>query len=217
MRKKMKPFYRFIWLNTRGFFRLFYRHRVYGLEHRWNHGAIIASNHTSFYDPPILAISSDEEVHFLARSSLFRYPLFANLIEALNSHPIQLDAKNISVFRKTRHLLEQGKKIVMFPEGSRSYENHLGSFKPGLGSLIYMARTAVIPAYIAGSHEVWGRRRKFPKLRGKTACVFGSPIRYEEFSGLEKKEAQKQILLRLRNAIDELRHWYESGAEGSPP
>ena len=61
------------------------------------------------------------------------------------------------------------------------------------------------------------RNRKFPKLFGKTAVVFGSPILWKDYADMGKREAQELIAQRLSHSITVLRKWYEEGAEGIPP
>ena len=199
------------------FFKVLYRHRVYGLEHYYEKDAIIAGNHASFYDPPILAISWPQEVHFLARETLFRNRFFGGLIRSLNSHPVSGDAGDIATFKTICQLLKEGKKIILFPEGKRSATGSLGPLKPGIALLTARAQSAVIPAYIHGTFNIWNRNRKWPKLWGKTACVFGSAIRWEEFSHLPKREAQEALTERLRESIESLRVWYEGGRKGPSP
>ncbi len=213
----MKLLYRIILMLTWIFFKGVYRHRVYGLEHFYTKSAILAPNHTSFLDPPLVAISWPGEVHFLARESLFRVPLLGPLIRALNAHPVTGDASDIAVFKTVTLLLKEGKQLILFPEGTRSDDDALGVIKPGISLLIARANSAIIPTYVHGTFEIWGRERKFPKLCGKTACVFGSPILWESFAHLEKKEAQRALADRLFCSITALRSWYESGAEGIPP
>jgi 1-acyl-sn-glycerol-3-phosphate acyltransferase len=75
----------------------------------------------------------------------------------------------------------------------------------------------VIPCYIDGAYEAWGRHRKWPRLFGRVSCVFGSPILAETFSHLEKKEAQAQISAAIEAAILKLKEWLKNGAEGIPP
>lgn len=203
----------FAWL----FFKILYRHKVYGLKHVYKGSAIIAANHTSFYDPPILAISWPQEVHFLARESLFKYTLFGLFIRKLNSHPVQGDTSNIRAFKAIQELLASGKKVILFPEGTRAYQNQLGELKSGVAFLVLRSQTVVIPAYIHGTFSIWNRGKKLPKLWGKTVCVFGSPISYQEFQDLDKKQAQKVLTGRLAESIQNLRAWYEGGAEGEPP
>src|SRR4029077_3846224 len=122
----------FAWI----FFKLVYRHKVYGREHFYKGAAIIASNHSSYYDPPILAISWPEEVHFLAREGLFKNPLFGGLIRKLNSHPVSGDASDIKVFKLICSLLAEGKKIILFPEGKRGDTDALDTLKPGIAMLV---------------------------------------------------------------------------------
>lgn len=214
--KKMKFLYRWVIFKAWYLFRILYRHKVYGLEHYVKRAAIIAPNHTSYYDPPIAAISWPEEVHFLARESLFRNPLFGRFIRALNSHPVSGDVSDVSIFKMIISLLKEGKQVVLFPEGART-EGELGEIKPGIGMLVMRSKSAIVPTYIHGANEIWDIHRKVPKLRGRTACVFGTPILWEAFAHLEKREAQEKISEQLREALLALKAWYESGAKGTPP
>lgn len=209
--------YRFTIAVIKAFFKLLYRHKVYGLEHYHEGGALITSNHVSFYDPPILAISWPEEVHFLARETLFKIPLFGRFIYALNARPVKGTAKDIATFRTVCTLLSEDKKVLLFPEGRRSSDNQLAPFKPGTSFLMLRTHKAIIPAYLYGPYDIWNRHRKFPKLWGRTYCIFGSPLRYEEFASLEKKEAEKAISERLHAKILALKTWFEEGAKDSPP
>jgi 1-acyl-sn-glycerol-3-phosphate acyltransferase len=199
------------------FFKTLYRHKVYGLEHYYAQAAVIASNHCSNFDPCILATSWPDEVHFLAREGLFKNPAFAWLIRNLNAHPVSGDAGDIVVFKLICHLLNEGKKIILFPEGTRGITDELGPLKPGIAMLVSRTKTAVIPAYVHGTFYLWNRERKFPRLWGKTACVFGSPILWEQFAHLDKKDAQYALTEKLAEAIQRLRAWYEAGAKGTPP
>ncbi|HAZ15506.1 MAG: hypothetical protein A2Y28_05080 [Chlamydiae bacterium GWC2_50_10] len=201
----------------RFFFKLCYRLKIYGLEHHFTGGALIASNHASFFDPPLLAVAWPEEVYFLARETLFNIPLFGRFIYALNARPVRGTAKDIAVFKLLCSLLEEEKKIILFPEGSRALNNRLGPLKQGASFLILRTHKAIIPAYIHGTYDVWNRKRKFPKLFGKISCIFGSPLRYQEFASLEKKAAEAALTQRLKERILALKEWFEAGAQGSPP
>ncbi|MBI2743841.1 MAG: 1-acyl-sn-glycerol-3-phosphate acyltransferase [Chlamydiales bacterium] len=209
--------YRSILSLAKLFFKLTYKHQVFGLEHFTHGGAIIAANHASFFDPPIGAISSPEEVHFLARESLFKFPLFGTLIRALNSHPVRGDAGDVAVFKTICSLLNEGKKVLLFPEGTREQSDKLEEIKPGMALLISRTGAFVQPLYIHGTFDIWSRYRKYPKLSGKTASVFGSPIRYESFAHLPKREANEAFSKELERSLNALRAWYEAGAHGSPP
>ncbi|MEN9344355.1 MAG: putative 1-acyl-sn-glycerol-3-phosphate acyltransferase [Chlamydiota bacterium] len=215
--KGMTLLYRLVVFVVWCFFKIFYRHKVYGLRHFKKGSAIIAANHSSFYDPPVLAVSSPEEVHFLARQGLFKNPLFGWLIRSLNSHPVKGSAADITVFKTIHQLLLEGEKVVLFPEGARGDTPHLSALKPGIALLIARAESTVIPTYIHGTFAIFNRFCRFPKLSGKTACVFGSPIPWSDFAHLDKKEAQQALLQKLTLSIQNLEAWYREGAKGSPP
>lgn len=196
---------------------IFYRHRVYGKENIPWGGGMIAPNHCSFLDPPLVGISCPDKIHFLARETLFHFPPFAWLIRQLNTHPVHRGKGNINTLKMALELVQSGKKVVIFPEGKRSMDGELQNGQLGVGMLVQRARCRVIPVYIHGTYLAWNARRKFPKLWGKTACVFGKPIEYVESRAEDKKEAQAEIVDTIMEKIADLRAWYLKGAKGSPP
>ena len=213
----MKIFYGIFYYFFKGFFRLFYHHKIFGREHICKGPAIIASNHLSFWDPPILGTSCPEEVYFIARATLFDHPILRFFITRLNAYPVKGVAHDFTSFKLISQLLEEKKKVILFPEGRRSVDGKLQDFKTGVAMLAHRASCPIIPAYIYGTFEIWSRARKFPKLWGHTACIFGSPLYMEAFSHLPKKEAHEAITQKVRESVDNLRQWFENGAQGTPP
>ena len=200
-----------------GLFRIFYGMKIYGAKNFVEGGAIIAANHVSFLDPPIVAIAAPGEVHFLARDTLFRNPAFGGLIRTLNAHPISGKAGDVALFRIMTTMLKEGKKVILFPEGTRSFDGELQEVRPGVGMLAAKSGAAIIPTYVAGAHKAWGRGKKFPRIFCRVACVFGTPIFWSDFSHLDRKEAQGAIVAKYSEAMKGLKSWYDNGAKGSPP
>jgi 1-acyl-sn-glycerol-3-phosphate acyltransferase len=213
----MRLFYRF----SRGifytFFRLCYRHKVYGTEHLIGGRAIIAPNHASYFDPPLVAVSSTEEVSFLARKSLFSFPLFGTLIRSLNAHPVSGSAEDLGSIKLICRLLNEDKKVVIFPEGIRTPDGTLSEIKPGIGMLAIRCHAPVIPVYLSGTYDAWNKREQFPKIQGKTSCVFGSAIDWQPYAAMDKKQGQEAMAKAVGQAIGQLKRWLESGAQGTPP
>lgn len=202
-----------VWL----FFRLFYGLKVYGKNHLPEGGAIIAANHTSYYDPPIIGAASPKEIHFLAREGLFRNPIFGGMIRALNAHPLSGAASDVKIFRTVFSLLSEGKKVILFPEGERQFDGEFGPVKPGASLLVAKSETAIVPTYIEGAHAVWARAQKFPKLFGKLSCVFGTPIFWKDYAHMDRKAAQAAISEEIAKSWHALRDWVRSGCKGTPP
>lgn len=215
--KRMKILYRLVLCLTWCWLKIFYRLKIYGKEHYYPQGAVLAANHTSFLDPPIIGVSWPEEIHFLARQSLFNNWFFSKCIKALNAHPISQDGTSIHGIKTVCALIEEGKKVVLFPEGARSIDGNLQSFKSGVALIVSRTKSAVIPIYIQGSYEAWSRKRKRPRLLGKIFCVIGSPILWSGFQDLDTKQAQQALIQKLESGIINLKKWLEEGAKGIPP
>lgn len=212
---KMKWFYWVVDILAVSFFKCFYGLKVYGLEHFGPGGAIIAANHSSFFDPPVLSASCPEEVHFLAKGSLFDVPILGFAIRKLNAHPVTRDVSDMQTFRTMIELLMRKNKLILFPEGQRSLDGELLPLERGLSFLVQKSGCRIIPTYIHGAFQAWPPERKWPKLFGKISVVFGSSIEWDE--SLDKKAAQEKITNDTENALRALKAWMEAGAKGSPP
>jgi len=220
--KKRKSRMRFSYWFVRGcakvFFKIFYRLRIYGLSHIEPGSGILAANHASLFDPPVISASCPEEVHFLAKESLFKIPIFGRIISALNSHPVARNASDARTFRELIRLLEEGKKIILFPEGQRSEDGSLQPLENGLSFLIYKAKSDIYPVYVDGTFSAWSRSMKLPNFFGhKIRCVFGSPIEWQTFAELDKREAMEAITKKTAEALHALQKWLAEGAIGNPP
>ncbi len=193
------------------FFRIVYRHKIYGRSRFPKGAAILAANHVSFYDPPLLSISTPYEVHFLARKTLFDIPLFGRLIRKLNAHPVSGKAQDVMVFKTILRLMKEGKKVIIFPEGKRSANGEMQPMKPGISLLISRTNAAVVPAYLHGTYTLWPSKKNLPKLWGKTACIFGNPLYFSSDT------SQEEISSQIEESILALKAWYEKGAVGPLP
>ena len=197
--------------------KLLYHHKVYGVEHLSEAGGLLVSNHCSYLDPQILAASCPYKVDILARETLFKTRFSAWLFRNLSTHPVARGKGNIGAFKLAFSLLKGGKKLLIFPEGTRSVDGELKKGELGVGLMVKKTGCMVIPAYVHGTYKIWDRSRKFPKLRGRTVCVFGSPLDFTSIEEPTKKETQAKIADEIMLAIERLKDWYLAGAEGSPP
>lgn len=192
------------------FFRIFYRVQVYGTEHIYKGGAILAPNHASFLDPPLISIAWPEHTYYLARSTLFRPRLFGWYLKVLHAYPVYGSAQDLSSFKMIQQLLEEQKKVVIFPEGIRSKDGTLVPIKTGVAMLALRAECPIIPVYIHGTFEAWPRDKKWPRLGGTLACVFGEPIFSETYTHMDKKQAREAMTEQVQQSILDLQNWYLS-------
>lgn len=200
----MKLFYhfcRFLFLLQ---FKILYRHKTFGSENVPNGRAIIAPNHVSFYDPPLIGISCPEEVHFLAKDVLFEGPILGPIIRQLNAFPVSGNAGDLKTIKSLVQLLLSDEKVIIFPEGIRTYDGKLGPIKPGIARIAIRADAPIVPTFIHGTYEIWPRQNSYPKLWGHTLCAFGPPIYPENYQHLEKKEAQQAIADDIKKSLERL-------------
>jgi 1-acyl-sn-glycerol-3-phosphate acyltransferase len=176
---------------------LLYRHTVtFEFDPKTISGAaIIAPNHVSYLDPQLVSGSWRGSLHFFAGEHLFKSKFFGWLLRGLQTSPIA-KGKELGVLRSALHLLKQGKKVVLFPEGTRSPDGTIRGLRDGVAFLALQARCPIIPCYVHGSYDAWPRSRKYPVFFGaRTRCIFGSPISpFNQRQELRTKEELSDVL-----------------------
>ena len=158
---------------ARSFFRLRCGVAVRGVENIPRTGSIIiASNHRSNFDPPLIGGTVPREVHFFAKEELFRIPLLGRLIAYLNAFPVRRGVMDRNALDRCLDILRAGGALVFFPEGTRAPADGFLRPKVGLGWLIELSRVPVLPVYLHGTVRASFRFRGRPAL----TVVFGEPI-----------------------------------------
>jgi len=156
--------------------RLFWRIRVTGLENiPRTGGVLVAANHQSYLDPPLIGAYLPREMHFMARRTLFNIPLFGALIGRCNAFAIERDTADVKGVKNAIDRLQRGNILLVFPEGTRTRDGTVGRMKAGIGILAERAAVPIVPVLIRGAHEVWPKGAALPRL-GRIRIVFGRPI-----------------------------------------
>jgi len=184
---------------------LLFRYRVWGRgKVPGRGGALLVSNHQSFFDPVLVAVGLPRQVHYLARESLFRYAPFRWLIRSLNAFPVRREGVDLGALRKAVAWLERGELVLVFPEGTRTADGGIRPLRRGVGLLARQAEVPVVPVVIDGAFEAWPRHRLWPRP-GRVGVIFGEPVGWEAFSGVGGRAATERLLERLRALQVELR------------
>ncbi|MCX7739249.1 MAG: 1-acyl-sn-glycerol-3-phosphate acyltransferase [Hydrogenothermaceae bacterium] len=186
----MKPYsetgYRIFYL-IRPVFRFLLRIKAEGVENIPKEGpCIIASNHRSYLDPPVINIVSPRPVLFLAKRELFEVLAFGWFIRKAGAIPVNRDGKDISSLKKALNVLKEGNCIGIFPEGSRAKPREFKKPRSGVGFLIEKAKVPVIPVLIEGTDKVLPVKSKLPKLfMYNIEVVIGKPVNFHGISSYE--------------------------------
>jgi len=171
--------YRLGWLGFRVMFAVYFRWRVFNPERvPQTGGVILASNHSSFLDPPLVGSALPRAINYLARESLFRFPGIGALLRSWNSVPVDRDGGGASGLREILNRLLAGGGIILFPEGTRTPDGKLQPARSGIGLTVIKSDVVVIPVRTFGTFEAYGRDHKFPRPYG-VAVKYGRPMKFE--------------------------------------
>jgi len=189
----MKLLYRLVWLLSRVVFAVYFRWRVYHPERVPLKGPVIlAANHASFIDPPLVGAGLKREINYLARESLFRFPVVGATLRAVNSVPVDRDGGGAAGLKAILGRLLAGGGIILFPEGTRTRDGLLQPARSGIGLAVIKSDAPVVPVRVFGTFEAYGRHSKFPRPH-PIAVKYGQPMFFEELRA-EAKTCSKQRL-----------------------
>lgn len=162
---------------------IYLRFETIGTEHIPDMGGcVLTPNHASFLDPPLVGVGVRKRVvHFLARASLFRFPIMGWWYRRIGTIPIEQDRGDLAALRSALKELQSGKVVCLFPEGSRSPDGELQTPKGGVGFLIAKAKVPVVPVYVDGTFRAWPRGGRWIKPV-KVRVFYGPPIAPDEFT-----------------------------------
>lgn len=173
--------------------------RVEGRENIPKTGAVIlAPNHASLLDPPLVGVSCGRWPFIMAKSELFQ-GVVGWAIEQMGSFPVKRGGADRGAFKTARRVLEEEQPLLVFPEGTRTRDGKLGRAEPGLLMIAHAAKCPVVPVSIRGTARAFSPVR--PGFRFVRARItFGPPVdfseEYTQKGGRELFEAMGEKLMR---------------------
>lgn len=163
-------------------FTIFLRLHVEGTENIPKNGPlVIACNHLSLLDPPVLGTAATRKVHFMAKEELF-VPILGDIYKILGAFPVRRGGADRAAIKHGIDILESNQVLAIFPEGTRSKTGKLGKAQPGALMMASKARATVVPACIIGT-DYKRQGRIWPKVTVR----FGKPISFPEGAVVNKE------------------------------
>lgn len=207
----MNPSYLAAWTGFRLMYATYFRWRVYHPERVPLSGPVIlASNHLSFLDPPLVGSGVPRPINYLARKTLFRFPGIGALLRSWNAVPVDRDGGSASGLKEILDRLKRGGAIIMFPEGTRSLTGELQPARSGIGLAIIKSAAPVVPVRVFGTFEAYGKGVKVPRPH-RVVVKYGLPMDFAklraEAKGCSKdrlKEIYQETATELMAAIAKL-------------
>ena len=172
-------------------FTLFFRARVSGVENIPANGPVIlASNHLSLIDPPLVGAFSTRPARFMAKEELFAHPLFGTIIKALGAFPVRRASADRQAIKNGLAILDEGGVMAIFPEGTRSLNGEVGKAMPGVLMLAAKSGAAIVPIALGGTNLI-SRQNWFPRV----SIRFGIPYQLPEVNNRHELDEQGDILM----------------------
>jgi len=168
--------YGFLRFVFRLIFYILFRARVYGRENIPAEGAVIlAANHASNIDPPLMASLIDRPVSYMAKIELFENPIFGAAIRRCHAFPVKRGESDRGAIKTAVAVLKEERVLGLFPEGTRSKTGELQKAEAGVALIAAMTGAPIVPVAILNTHRIFANGGLLPQLR----IMYGQPISFQ--------------------------------------
>lgn len=162
---------------------VFFRGSATGVEHIPKTGPlIVACNHISYFDPPMMGCFVPREIHYMAKKELFEIPVLGPGIRAVGAYPVDREGSATAAIKRSVEELRAGNCIGIFPEGGRNTDGDKEA-RAGVALLASLGKCPVVPAAIVGTKGA----RPFRPIK----VAFGPPLRLPEGRKATRDELEK--------------------------
>lgn len=201
----MNPVYFLGWVSFRAFFRLYLGWRVYNPERVPLDGPVIlASNHASFLDPPLVGAGIRRGINYLARESLFRFPLLGWILRQWQVVPVDREGGGAKGLKAILDRLLAGGAIILFPEGTRSRDGQLQPARSGIGLTVIKSDAPVVPVRVFGTFEAYHRHMRFPRPGRKVIVKYGRPMTFARLRAEARNCSKPRLKEIYQQVADEI-------------
>ncbi|MDO4921161.1 MAG: lysophospholipid acyltransferase family protein [Phascolarctobacterium sp.] len=158
------------------------RMRVEGTENIPKEGPlVIASNHLSLLDPPVIGTAATRKVHFMAKQELF-VPILGDIYKILGAFPVRRGGADRAAIKRGIEILQSSQVLAIFPEGTRSKTGKLGKAEPGALMMASKAMATIVPCCVIGT-DFQRQGRIWPKVTVR----FGKPLYFSADTVINKE------------------------------
>lgn len=181
-----------------------FRLRIEGRGHEPARGPfIVAGNHASSIDPPLVGIALRHRAAYMAKHELFNVPVLGPLLRSIGVFPVRRGEPDRRAIRRSLDVLESGGILVMFPEGTRSPDGRLQKPEPGAAMIALRTGALVLPAAVINSHRILPKGSRRPKFQ-QVIVRLGPPVTVPRVVGRLDHETLEEWGTRIIEAIERL-------------
>lgn len=203
MQQRMTCWYLLGYSLSKAIAKTFFHYRVIGAENMIEEGpCIIAANHCSYLDPPLVGVACQRAIHYLARKSLLDIPVLGPILPQLNVIPVDQKNADRSALMGAIRVVRNGGAVLIFPEGTRSLDGTLQPAQAGIGMIAAKTGAPVVPVKILGSFKALPRDKLIPRIVSIQVRI-GERLDFSE-TELQNRKIYKDYSKRILTAISEL-------------
>lgn len=181
-----------------------FRLKIEGREHELAAGPlIVAGNHASLLDPPLVGMCLRRQSAYMAKEELFAVPILGPWLRSTGSFPVRRGAPDRKAIRRSLEVLERGGVLVIFPEGTRSLDGRLRDPEPGAAMIALRTGVPVLPAAVVNSHRILPKGARWPRFEQITVR-FGPPLAVPKIEGRLDHATMEQWGRRIMHEIERM-------------
>jgi len=194
--------YKLVVFLTRTLVTFFFGYKIIGLENiPKDTSAILSSNHSSFWDPPLLGSLTYRRTYYMAKAELFKNKIFAAMISFMGAFPIERKSADKGAMTRALKLLENKDSLLcVFPEGTRNKTGKKAVIFPGAAFLSIRGRAPIVPIAIIEEKKNKKSKSRLP-FNSKVTINIGKPMYDYENENITAKEYVNKVM----EAIEKLK------------
>ena len=160
-----------------------------------NRSYVVVANHLSTLDIMACLLAVPLPIRFLAKKELFRVPVLAQGMRMVGIIEVDREARGAvhsEVNRQSRELIEKGRSLIIYAEGTRPRNGVMKPFKKGAFTMAISSGLPVLPLSIHGSYEAWPPGT--PLVRGGVIkVVLDKPVETEGMTTSDTGDLRDQV------------------------
>ncbi|MDP3387477.1 MAG: lysophospholipid acyltransferase family protein [Eubacteriales bacterium] len=118
---------------------------------------VLCANHSSWFDPFVVAITFKDEISYMAKKELFENSILRFLLTRIKVFPVDREGNSLTALKNSLKILKNNNTLGIFPEGTRVKGFNESAVKGGIGMLVVRSKATVLPVYIDSKYKLFGR------------------------------------------------------------
>ena len=167
---------------------------------------IYMSNHQSNFDIPVLLAYLPVQFRWIAKNELFKIPIFGYAMKRAGYISIDRSGRKSALqsIRNAAEIIRNGVSVIIFPEGTRSQDGNLKSFKNGGFVLAVDSGVPIIPIIIHGTWQIMSKNQLRIKP-GRVLLEIQKPVESSNFSRKTKNDLLEKVRQIISDGLEEER------------